>query len=133
MSAVIAEVGYFDLGESYAIVAHIETTPELVDGHERLTLLPHVQTFSEYKLHLTLAYVEQDQATADRWVESLGAVYNGKSIKTSAINYGDLPNGEEKTTKKVDAARALAAAREMKQPRTENLYGTTGHTTPHAA
>jgi hypothetical protein len=34
---------------------------------------------------------------------------------------------------KVDASRALAAAREMKQALNENLYGTGGHATSHAA
>lgn len=90
-SVKVDEVGFFDLGDSYAIIAHIEKTPELIDGHERLTLLPHIQTFSEYKPHLTLAYVKYEQATVDKWVEALGAQYNGKTIKTRAINYGDLP------------------------------------------
>jgi HK97 family phage portal protein len=92
----IAKVGAFDLGESYAIVAHIKKTPELVDGHERLTLLPHIQTYSEYLPHLTLAYVQHDQAVADKWVKALGKQYNGKTIKAKGINYGDQPAPEPK-------------------------------------
>lgn len=87
----VDKVGSFDLGDSHAIVAHIKQTPALVDGHERLTLLPHVQTHSEYMPHLTLAYVEHDQAVADKWVKALGKQYNGKTLKATGINYGDQP------------------------------------------
>lgn len=88
----ISKVGSFDLGDSHAIVAHIKKTPELVDGHERLTLLPHIQTFSEYKPHLTLVYVQHDDATARKWVKALGKQYNGTTLKTKGINYGDQPD-----------------------------------------
>lgn len=115
----IDEVGYFDTSDSYAIVAHVETTPELIDGHERLTLLPHIQTFSEYKPHITLAYVNKD-ADVDAWVDSLGAAYNGQSVKTADINYGDEPE-EAKGTKA--SAVVLAAARRLKQLVTRELYG----------
>lgn len=128
-SVKIADVGYFDTPDSYAVIAHIETTPELIDGHERLTLLPHIQTFSEYKPHLTLAYVSKD-ADVDKWVDALGAAYNGKTIKAKGINYGDKP---EKDGEKVKASAVLAHARDMKKLLTENLYGTAGYETPHAA
>ncbi|QOH56240.1 hypothetical protein C6Y44_09890 [Rhodococcus rhodochrous] len=126
----IAEVGFFDTSDSYAVIAHIETTPELIDGHERLTLLPHIQTFSEYKPHLTLAYVSKD-ADVDKWVDVLGKAYNGKTVKAKSINYGDLPDGDDK--KKVEAAAVLAHARDMKKLLTENLYGTAGYDASHAA
>lgn len=87
-SVKIEEVGYFETPDSFAVVAHLEKTPELIDGHERLTLLPHVNTFSEYKPHMTLAYVKKD-ADVDKWVEALGKVYNGKTVKSAGINYGD--------------------------------------------
>jgi hypothetical protein len=70
----------------------IKKTPELIDGHERLTLLPHIQTFSEYKPHLTLAYVEHDTAVADKWVAALRAEYKGATLQTRGINYGDKPD-----------------------------------------
>lgn len=119
-TVTIEEVGYFDLGESYAIVAHIEKSPELIDGHERLTLLPHIQTFSEYKPHLTLAYVNHDEATADKWVAALGAQYNGKTLKTTGINYGDLPDGDG-VPKEANALKSLAG--KVSASLTRLLYG----------
>lgn len=86
----IKEVGYFETSDSYAVVAHLEKTPKLIDGHERLTLLPHINTFSEYNPHMTLAYIKKE-ADVNKWVKILGEQYNGKTIKTKEINYGDLP------------------------------------------
>ncbi|WP_439946500.1 phage portal protein [Streptomyces sp. BBFR109] len=88
--ATIENVDFFETPDSYAVVAHIEKTTELVDGHERLTLLPHIQTFSEYRPHMTLAYI-QKTADVDKWVKSLGDAYNGKTLKVTGINYGDPP------------------------------------------
>jgi len=98
-TATIERVDYFETPDSYAVVAHIEKTPELVDGHERLTLLPHIQTFSGYKPHMTLAYINKE-ADVKKWVKALGAEYNGKKIKVSGINYGDKPEKSSKTLKK---------------------------------
>lgn len=99
-SVLIDEVDYFDLGQSYAIVAHIKKTDEIIDGHERLTLLPHINTFSEYKPHLTLAYVKHRQLIADKWVEALGNEYNGKMIKCVGLNYGHPVEEDEETEEK---------------------------------
>ncbi|MBV1778690.1 DUF935 family protein [Paeniglutamicibacter sp. ABSL32-1] len=117
-SLKIEDVDYFDVGESFAVIAHIEKTPELIDGHERLTLLPHIQTFSEYRPHVTLAYVTKD-ADIDAWVEQLGAAFSGKTIKTTAINYGDLPEGNE--TKKANAL--VRVAKKASASITRLLYG----------
>lgn len=92
----INEVGFFETSDSFAIIAHLEKTPELVDGHERLTLLPHVNTFSEYLPHMTLAYISKE-ADPKKWVEALGKQYNNKTIKALGINYGDKPDKKETT------------------------------------
>lgn len=91
----IDHVGFFETPDSYAVIAHLEKTPELVDGHERLTLLPHINTFSEYLPHMTLAYVKLD-ADVEAWVKALGAVYNGKTVKAAGINYGDREDDDDK-------------------------------------
>jgi phage portal protein BeeE/2'-5' RNA ligase len=104
-TATIDKVDFFDTPDSYAVIAHIKVTPELIDGHERLTLLPHIQTFSEYKPHMTLAYVKKD-SDVDKWVKALGAAYNGKEIMVSGINYGDEP-GISKTVS-LPKAKALS-------------------------
>ncbi|WP_265155166.1 MULTISPECIES: DUF935 family protein [Rhodococcus] len=121
-TVTISEVGFFDLKDKFAIVAHIETTPELLDGHDRLTLLPHVQTFSEYKPHMTLAYVAYDQAIADKWVDALGAQYNGATLKAKGVNYGDLPTDDEDTDKKIEAS-LISTARKFKDAVMDKLYG----------
>lgn len=51
----------------YCIVAHVEITPELREGNERLELLPHINTFPGYKAHISLAYVKKDEEIRD-WV-----------------------------------------------------------------
>lgn len=100
-SVKIDHVGFFETPDSYAIVAHLEKTDELVDGHERLTLLPHVNTFSEYLPHMTLAYVKLE-ANPEPWVKALGKVYNGKTVKASGINYGDHEDKDDKTDNHVE-------------------------------
>ena len=45
-----------------AIVARIDAD-ELLDAHDRLSLLPHCDTFSPYEPHVTLAYVHREYAT----------------------------------------------------------------------
>ncbi|MDQ0825413.1 phage gp29-like protein/2'-5' RNA ligase [Arthrobacter sp. B2I5] len=118
-SVTIADVDYFDVGDSFAVIAHIEKTPELIDGHERLTLLPHIQTFSEYKPHLTLAYVSKD-ADIDDWVDYLGTAFNGKTLKTAGINYGDLPDADG-SPKEASALKNLAT--KVSASLTRLLYG----------
>lgn len=93
----IGKVDMFDLKDSYAIIGHVEKTAKLVDGHERLTLLPHINTFSEYSPHLTLAYVKHDKTIANKWVKALGAQYDGKTVSATGINYGDEPAESTKT------------------------------------
>lgn len=89
-TATIESVGFFETDKGYAVIAHIEKSDKLVDGHERLTLLPHIKTFSEYKPHMTLAWLKPE-ADVNKWVKALDEVYKGKKIKVSGINYGDKP------------------------------------------
>lgn len=56
--------------EPYAcIVARVKITPDLREGHARLELLPHINTFLEWKAHVTLAYVRAEYR--DKWVRAL--------------------------------------------------------------
>lgn len=86
----IKEVSFFDLGDSKAVIGLLEETSELLDANQRLSLLPHLNTFSEYHPHVTLAYITQE-ADVDKWVKTLGKKYNGQVIATKGINYGDAP------------------------------------------
>jgi phage portal protein BeeE len=100
-SVTVDEVGFFTLEDSYAIVAHIKKTTELIDAHDRIGLLPNAETFSEYKPHMTLAYIKKD-ADLGKWIKALGGVYNGEQLTTAGIDYGDKPD-TSKSIKKKDA------------------------------
>ncbi len=89
-TVTIEDIGFFELPDSYAIIAHIKKTTELVEGHDRIGLLPNAETFSEYKPHMTLAYIRKD-ADLGKWIQNLGTAYNGKELATDGIDYGDLP------------------------------------------
>lgn len=68
------------------IVARIRITPELREGRARLELLPHINTFLEWRAHVTLAYV-RPEATS-RWV--LGLKRNlPKQLAVTGLNLGD--------------------------------------------
>lgn len=115
----ISEVGYFNLPESYAIIAHIEKTTDLQDGHDRLTLLPHINTFSEYRPHMTLAYISKD-ADLGKWLTTLGEAYNGKEISVTGINYGSLP--EKKGAAKGTNPKAKLLSPEQETITEQQLY-----------
>lgn len=85
----IESIGVFpgkeDDGTKYScIVAHMDPTA-LVEANSRLRLLPHIDTFPEYKAHMTLAYVKPEATT--EWVESLEAL-SGKLVSSAGLNYG---------------------------------------------
>lgn len=105
-TVTIDKVSYFDLGESYAVIGLVKATDEIVDGHERLTLLPHINTFSEYHPHITLAYIKKE-ADVDKWVKALGKRYDGKKVATKGINYGDKDR-DSKSKNHVEAKEASA-------------------------
>ena len=81
----IESVGYFDSpypDEPYfCIVGHVKITLELLEGHQRLELLPHINTFGGYKAHITLAYVVKDEAIRDRWINTMTSYVVGKKLK----------------------------------------------------
>lgn len=91
----IQDIGYFDSpypDEPYwCIVAHIETTPELIEGHQRLELLPHINTFAGYKPHMTIAYIDKNQGEAyrDRLIDGFKTAWVGKEMDIKdTINLG---------------------------------------------
>lgn len=94
----IDHVGYFDSpypDEAYwCIVAHIKVTPELLDGHSRLEFLPHINTFTGYKPHMTICYIDKEQGEAyrDQMVKDFNDLWAGKQMNVKPeINLGYLP------------------------------------------
>lgn len=67
------------------IVAKVKVTDELLEGHARLQMLPHVDTFPDYKPHITLAYVNKDAEA--KWLKALQGL-GSKRFAVNGINYG---------------------------------------------
>lgn len=83
----ISDIGFFDSPYEdepyYCIIAHIETTPKLIEGHQRLELLPHINTFAGYKPHMTIAYIKKDQGEKHRddMIAKFKEIWVGKKLK----------------------------------------------------
>lgn len=88
----IADIGYFESPYEdepyYCVVAHIEVTNELMEGHQRMELLPHINTFVGYKPHITIAYLKKDETARDIFIEDLKTTLVGKELKVLGLNYG---------------------------------------------
>lgn len=72
----------------YCIVAKVEKTPELLEAHNKMTLLPNIQTFPEYKPHITIAYLKKDEHARNIFIEDLKNTLVGKELKIKGLNYG---------------------------------------------
>jgi len=67
----VAAIHAFDAPDFYCIVAKLENTENLMQGHDRLRLLPHIDCFPAFTAHITLAYVKPDAGIAARWTQAL--------------------------------------------------------------
>ena len=73
-------------GEEYScIIAHLES-PSLLDAHQRLSLLPHINTHPGYKPHATIAYVHADRR--DDAIEALSR-FEDISFYPKRLNLGE--------------------------------------------
>lgn len=72
----------------YCIVAKVEKTPELLEAHNKMTLLPNIQTFPDYKPHITIAYIIKDETTRDNFITNLKKEIVGKELKVTGLNFG---------------------------------------------
>jgi len=88
----IDHVGFFESPYKdepyYCIVAHIKVTPELLEGHQRLELLPHINTFTGYKPHMTIAYIKKDEKLRDKVIKELNDFLKGKKLEILKLNLG---------------------------------------------
>lgn len=75
--------------EKYAAIVVEVRDRSLIEAHQRLSYLPHVNTFAQYKAHMTLAYVKAE--VADTWVAAFE-----KSEFHIYVKPGDLDYGSEK-------------------------------------
>lgn len=88
----IERVGFFNSPYPdepyYCIVGHVKVNEDLMEGHQRLELLPHINTFTGYKPHVTLAYVKKDEKIRDEVIEYFTKKVVGKPLTVMQINYG---------------------------------------------
>lgn len=88
----IEDFGYFDSPYSdepyYCVVAFIKVTPELIEGHQRLEFLPHVNTFAGYKPHMTIAYIRKEDVARDNLIADLRKEFVGKKLRIVSRNLG---------------------------------------------
>lgn len=56
-------------GGDYAAIVVTIDDPHLEEAHQRLSYLPHVDTFAVYQSHMTLAYVKFE--AAQKWIDIL--------------------------------------------------------------
>jgi len=91
-SVTIEDVDYFESPyedeKYYCIVAKVAKTPELMYAHNKMMLLPNIQTFPDYKPHITIAYIIKDEEIRDRFIQHLKTELVGKIIPVTGINYG---------------------------------------------
>lgn len=90
----IGDIGYFDSPyedeEYWCLIAHINIQPPILEGHERLCMLPHIKTFPGYKAHSTIAYIAKNQGEEyrDNLIEKFKSLWVGKTMKVKDINLG---------------------------------------------
>lgn len=90
----IEDIGFFPSpypDEDYnCLVAHIKVTSSLLEGHARLSFLPHVNTFTTYKPHMTLGYIKNDPYWRDKIISQLKGKLIGKKLDCETkLNLGD--------------------------------------------
>jgi 2'-5' RNA ligase len=73
--------------DSKVIVAKLVPTDNLLEGHARLQLLPHLDTFSNYVPHITLAYVKSNDKT-NGYVDELNRRLALSVVPVTGIDYG---------------------------------------------
>jgi 2'-5' RNA ligase len=75
--------------EGYAcVVAAVAVTDNLLEARSRLSLLPHIDLFPEYKPHITIAYVEG----SDEQIKKFAANFDylvGTTLKPKHVDYGE--------------------------------------------
>ncbi len=91
-SVKISDISFFNSPYEdepyYCIIAKIEVSDALLEGHKRLEFLPHINTFAGYTPHITIAYIIKDEAIRDDFITHLKKEWLGKELKITGLNYG---------------------------------------------
>lgn len=96
----VEKVGYFDSPYEeepyFCIVAYLKVTPELLEGHHRLQLLPHIDTFPEFTPHVTIAYIKKDEKTRDKVISAYDKKLAGIELRITGFDLGGEKEKDEK-------------------------------------
>lgn len=91
-TVTIKEVSFFESPYKnepyYCVVAHIDLTENLLEGHYRLSLLPHINTFPAYKAHFTIAYIKKDELIKNLTISYYNEALRGKELAVIGVNLG---------------------------------------------
>ena len=81
--------------EPYRCIVMKPYAGALLEAHQRLSLLPHIDTHASYVPHITLGYVQEQHAA--RAIERLDHLILEQqlSCKVLGMNYGDPPPAPE--------------------------------------
>lgn len=80
-------VGFFEGEDYYCIVAYMDLTASLMNARIRLEALPHTSTFTEYKPHMTLAYIKKT-ADLSTWLERMNSSFANRIFYVDGLNLG---------------------------------------------
>jgi hypothetical protein len=98
-SVQIDHVGFFEspypADPYYCIVAHIKVSDALMEGHSRMEFLPHINTFTGFLPHMTIAYIQKDEQVRNKMVKELNEAWAGKKLyPKKGINLGYEPKSK---------------------------------------
>lgn len=121
----IDKVSFFDspnpdLEPYYCVIAHAKITPELQAGHDRLQMLPHIDTFPGYKAHMTIAYVNRDIKVRDDVIDYYQRALARKTFNVLGLNYGHPPTEEAKKSMYCVSCRDKKEPKEVEQINLKN-------------
>lgn len=88
---VIDTTHFQDPGNPYAaIVLKLADDPALLEFHRRLSYLPHIDTYTPWVPHVTVAYVHTDHAL--QAASRVNKVLYGRALLPKSLNLGEDKN-----------------------------------------
>lgn len=87
-ATVIGAMEFRQPSDPYStIVLKIDENPELVEFNRRLSYLPHIDTFTPWVPHVTIAYVHTENAQAS--IELVNKTLYGRTLIPKGLNFGE--------------------------------------------
>lgn len=88
----VSHVDYFDSPYPdepyYCVIAHIKVSDELKAANQLLQLLPHINTFPDYRPHVTIAYIKKDIQLLQSTISQYNDFFSNTILQSKGLNYG---------------------------------------------